>query len=99
MSDDPYASKPATPIGHSARVRTDVDYWSVDKIKDPPAGYVGTHRHEPTWKCVCAGQGGEVYSAQCPIHDPHVDTNDGVWRKWYEDHLIAQAKIVERLGW
>lgn len=51
------------------------------------------------FKCVCAGQGGSVYSAQCPIHDPSVDTSDPYWRKWYDDHLEAQWKIKERLGW
>lgn len=53
----------------------------------------------PTWKCVCSGQGGSAYSAQCPIHDPSVDTANLNWRKWYDDHLVAQQKIGERLGW
>lgn len=60
---------------------------------------IGSYERFKGWQCVCAGQGGEIYSAQCPIHDPHVDTTDVVWRKWYDDHLEAQRKIKERLGW
>lgn len=54
---------------------------------------------ETIWKCVCSGQGGEVYSSQCPIHDPHVDTKDPFWRKWYDDHLEAQRQVMKMLGW
>lgn len=52
-----------------------------------------------SWRCVCAGQGGTVYSSECPIHDPNVDTSNPRWRKWYDDHLKAQRRIKERLGW
>lgn len=51
------------------------------------------------WRCVCAGQGGTVYSAMCPIHDPGVNTADPTWRRWYDEHLKAQQAIIERLGW
>lgn len=51
------------------------------------------------WKCVCAGQGGEVYSSECPVHDPHVDTSSPTWREWYFRHLSSQAHIKRTLGW
>lgn len=53
----------------------------------------------PAWRCVCAVQGGSPYSPLCPIHDTTVDTADPHWRKWYDDHLEAQQRIKERLGW
>lgn len=61
---------------------------------------LGTHpRRDIHLHCVCAGQGGSVYSAQCPIHDPHVDRDDPHWQRWYDDHNEAQRKVMERLGW
>lgn len=51
------------------------------------------------WKCICAGQGGSTYSSECPIHDPSVDTSDLHWRKSYDDHIEAQRRVMERLGW
>lgn len=51
------------------------------------------------FQCICAGQGGSVYSSECPWHDPSVDTNDPHWRKSYEGHLEAQRRIKEKLGW
>jgi len=54
---------------------------------------------EPNWRCICSGQGGSVYSAQCPIHDSSVDTADPYWRKCYDGHLEGQRRIKERLGW
>lgn len=54
---------------------------------------------EEQFRCICSGQGGSVYSADCPLHDSHVDTRDPLWRKRYDGHLDAQRKIKERLGW
>lgn len=52
------------------------------------------------WHCVCAGQGGgNIYSSGCPVHDETVDTDDIAWRKWYDEHLEAQGRIREKLGW
>lgn len=51
------------------------------------------------WQCVCTGQGGGVYSAECPIHDHSVDTTNPHWRWWYDNHLKKQRIIKERLGW
>jgi hypothetical protein len=51
------------------------------------------------WQCICAGQGGTVYSSECPIHDPGVDYADPNWRKRYDDYLEAQRRIKARLGW
>lgn len=53
----------------------------------------------PQWRCICAGQGGSAYSSGCPVHDPHVDTDDTAWRSMYYGHLAAQQRIKERLGW
>lgn len=50
-------------------------------------------------RCICSGQGGSVYSADCPLHDSHVDTADPYWRRRYDAHVEAQLKIKERLGW
>jgi len=22
-------------------------------------------------RCICSGQGGDIWSAECPVHDPH----------------------------
>jgi hypothetical protein len=118
-SPDIYTVHQATPVGHSARVRCDVDYWSTDEIKEPPPGYQARHRmrdwwtndyvfyvhsiiariYRERWQCVCAGQGGEIYSCDCPIHDSRVDVTEPRWLAWYHEHLAAQAKITERLGW
>lgn len=51
------------------------------------------------FRCICTGQGGSVYSADCPLHDNAVDTDDPAWRRRYDGHLEAQRKIKERLGW
>lgn len=50
-------------------------------------------------RCICAGQGGTVYSSDCPTHDHTVDTTDIDWQRRYEQHIEAQAKAMERLGW
>ena len=51
------------------------------------------------WRCICAWQGGAPYTSECPLHDPSVDTNDIDWQRSYEQHIEAQAKVKERLGW
>lgn len=51
------------------------------------------------WRCICAVQGGSPYVSGCPIHDKTVDTSRPSWRKFYDDCLEAQRRVIDRLGW
>lgn len=73
--------------------------WDIDT--DPNQEFDADHlidvlkKEADQWRCTCPGPDGA--QADCPRHDPTVDTGDPHWRKRYDDHQAAQQKIKDRL--
>lgn len=96
-------SQSRSPAGFTPQIHVGVDAWSFYPVSlEQVVQLAAQGVAERTFlrpQCICSGQGGSVYSADCPIHDSSVDRSDPAWRSRYIAHLEAQARIKERLGW